>query len=68
MTNHLKNFQGIMNQFFAMGSTLMKKFKDYYFLAPYQIHGKFSELHCLILLLMVSSLWTLPRVVFLFKK
>ena len=50
MTDHLNNFQGIMNQLSAMGIKFDEEIQG---LVPYQIHGKHLERHYQILLRMV---------------
>ena len=68
MTDHLNNFQGIMNQLSAMGIKFQKKFKACFYLVPYQILGKHLERHCQIVLWMLWSLWISPWVVSWTKK
>jgi len=63
MTDHLNNFHGIMNQLSAMGIKSDEEIQGLLLLGSLPDSWKFLELHCQILLLMVSSLWTLPRVV-----
>jgi len=64
MTNHLNNFQGIVNHLSAIGIKFDEEIQGLLLLRSLPNSWEILKTSLSNLLLMVSSLWTLPRLVF----